>query len=109
MHSMPSILLEAEQIINGPRRSDYGHPLDNHSLTGQMWANYLQRKYPGLRITAEDVCFMNILQKIARISSTGKVTRDGITDIAGYAGNIEMINQESKRRSLDGGTERRSE
>lgn len=87
----PSILQEADEIIHGSRNSDYGHPLDNHSLTAELWSSYF-----GEAFTPEDVCFMNILQKISR--STNTLTRDTLVDIAGYAGNVEMVQDERRRR-----------
>ena len=80
-----SILDEADQAIHGDRNHDYGHPIINHGLTGKLWGAYL-----GVSITPEQVCMMNILQKVSR-SSTGVMTRDTLVDIAGYAGNVEMI------------------
>ena len=90
---MKSILEEAQEIIHGPRREDYGHPLDNHGRTAEDWS-----KIWGIALTPEDVCFMNIVQKISRMKTTGKITRDGLVDIAGYAANVEMIQDERERR-----------
>ncbi len=81
-----SPLLEAESIVNGARRGDYGHPLDNHTRTAELWSAYVQ---DAVSFTAEDVCFLNILQKISRAQN--RITRDTIVDIAGYAANIGMI------------------
>lgn len=85
-----SILQTAERIIHGDRQQDYGHPTDNHGRTATLWVTYIEGKY-GIRvpIDPEDVCFMNVLQKIGR--EMHRKTRDGIVDIAGYAGNVEMI------------------
>ena len=80
-----SILEEAGQAIHGDRNHDYGHPIINHSITADLWSTYLQ-----CEITAEQVCMMNILQKVSR-SASGVMTRDTLVDIAGYAGNVEMI------------------
>ena len=93
MKKSQSILEEDQKIIHGDRRDDYGHPLDNHGLTAALWAAYL-----GCDITPEDVCFMNELQKISRAKTGGIITRDTLVDIAGYAANIEMIQDERLRR-----------
>jgi hypothetical protein len=69
------------------RATHYGSPLTNHTRTAGLWSSYL-----GIAITPDQVCFLNILQKIARGQT--QVTRDTLVDIAGYAGNIEMIQQE---------------
>lgn len=87
MKGKKSILLEAQEIIHGDRNDDYGSPLANHSKTASLWSAYL-----GVQVTPEDVCILNILQKISR--SCHKMKRDNLVDIAGYAGNIEMIQEE---------------
>lgn len=96
-----SILLTANRIIHGDRQNDYGHPTDNHGRTALLWIKYIEGKYNiDVPLDPEDVCFMNILQKIGR--EMHRKTRDGITDIAGYAGNIEMIRDREK--SVEDGT-----
>jgi len=91
-----NILEEANEIIHGPRNEDYGHPADNHGLTAKYWNIYIEQKFIDDKmvdfrkpLTAEDVCILNILQKISRHQHSPK--RDNLVDIAGYAGNIEMI------------------
>ena len=86
-----NILQEADEIIHGKRNDDYGSPLANHSQTATLWNTYLNYKKVK-EISAKDVCIMNILQKISRYQN--KPTRDTIVDIAGYTGNLEMINDE---------------
>ncbi len=86
-----TILEEAIRIVNDDRGHHYGHPLDNHGLTAALWTAYL--KVP---ITAEQVCFLNVLQKVSRANHT--VTRDTLVDIAGFAANIEMMWTEKARR-----------
>ena len=93
---MKSILEEALEIIHGDRNRDYGHALDNHNCTADLWSSY----FCSGRFTAEDVCFMNILQKISRARTSDVITRDTLVDIAGYAANIEMLIDERKRRAL---------
>lgn len=87
-----SILDEAAAAVNGARNEDYGHPLDNHSRTAALWSTYV-----GVPLTAEQVCFMNILQKVSR--SVHRPTRDTLVDIAGYAENIERTQAERTRRA----------
>ena len=91
---MKSILEEAQEIIHGDRSRDYGHPLDNHGLTAKLWGDFLAQE-----ITPEDVCFLNMLQKMSRAKTTGRITRDTLVDIAGYSGNVEMVIDERERRS----------
>jgi hypothetical protein len=93
-----SVLLEAHNVIHGARSRDYGAALDNHTATADMLSAYLRRKYGfPLELTAEDVCLFNVLQKVARLANTPD-HRDSLVDIAGYAGNVEMVQQERARR-----------
>ena len=96
-----NILKEAEKIVNGARRKDYGTPLQNHSCTAELFTSYLKRR--GVlkgEVTAEDVCFLNILQKISRAAN--KITPDGLTDIAGYALNAELVARGRKGKRKKG-------
>lgn len=92
-----NILETASQIVDGDRGRDYGHPLDNHTTTADLFHTFLQRKYgakcPGL--TAEDVCIANILQKVARLANSPDHI-DSLVDIAGYARNYQMILEKRK-------------
>jgi len=92
---MKNILEEANELIHGDRSEFYGHPLDNHSLTAEYFNVYMAHRKPG-PLNAEDICWFNVFQKIARAQFRKK--RDNLTDIAGYAGNIEMIWDELERR-----------
>lgn len=83
-----TILDIAQEATTGARNSDYGSPLKNHSITAGLWSDYL-----GVDISPENVCFLNILQKISRTVS-GRLTEDTLVDIAGYARNIEMMQEE---------------
>lgn len=80
------ILDKAKNIVHGDRNEAYGHPADNHGLTAKYWSIYLKKE-----ITAVDVCFLNILQKISRSQNGVDKNLDSLVDIAGYAANIEMI------------------
>lgn len=103
-----NILEKANEIVHGARNEAYGHPLDNHGLTAKYWNVYIEAKYVDAParlvdittpLTAEDVCFLNILQKIARAQNGVDLNLDSLTDIAGYSENIEMILEERKTRS----------
>ncbi len=87
-----NILEEADRLTGGDRNEDYGHPLDNHSRTAAYWSTYL-----GVPISPEQVCVLNVLQKIARSQNTDK--RDNWVDVCGWTRNIEMIQDERKARA----------
>lgn len=93
-----SVLGKAHRLVQGKRGAAYGHPLDNHTTTAQMFGAYLQRKY-GLVVPldADDVCWFNIFQKGSR--DANEPTEDNLIDTAGYAFNLELIRGERERRS----------
>lgn len=76
-----SVLEEAIRITGGNRRSDYGSPADNFV----RWRDLCRASgRPSLAtITAEDLCHVMILGKVARDTNSPK--RDNAVDIAGYA------------------------
>ena len=81
----------AEELVNGPRQADYGHPLDNFTQIAELWTTMLGRKF-----TAEEVGLMMIATKLSRELNAPK--RDNLIDMAGYAATIDMIHAERKRR-----------
>lgn len=86
-----TILEEAQRIVNNSRMKDYGTPLDNHTKTAALFSAYL-----GIPITAEQVCYLNILQKISR--SIHSFKRDNLVDIVGYAYNLQMVQDERETK-----------
>lgn len=99
-----SVLQEAEVIINGQRRQDYGSCAESFERIARFWNAYLTNeaaKYDGeigtdWELTGEDVALMMNLMKVARYQNGG--TRDSIVDMAGYAGCVEKIREEEGRR-----------
>lgn len=91
-----TVLEEAARITSADRQKSYGHPLHNHTATGEMFSIYYSRRY-GLDIPfdAEDVCFFHIVGKVSRWANDQ--ARDNVTDIAGYARNVEMCAEERER------------
>jgi len=75
---------EAKRVVHGDRWRSYGHPIDNHTRTAGLWSQFL-----GVQISAEEVCMLNILQKISR--HRYRPHRDNLVDIMGYAANEDMI------------------
>lgn len=84
-HIDPSILDEAKAIIYGDREKTYGAPAKNLKMIGDLWA-----AYSGVPFTAEDVCNMMILLKVARLANDPK-HRDSQVDLCGYAALMERI------------------
>lgn len=95
---MSTIFEEAEALVSGVRREKYGHPLDNHSATATMWRTYLERKFGHtIDLSAEDVCWLNVLQKIVREANSEQ--HDNLVDVAGFTRNVELVQEERVVRS----------
>lgn len=89
-----SILAEAQRLVNGDRRSDYGHPLDNYSDVARIWSVILKTD-----VTAEQAALCMVGLKLARQAFKGK--RDNLVDLAGYTQVVEMIQVEQERRTAE--------
>lgn len=88
---MTSILEEAQRIIHGDRNVAYGHPRDNFAAIAAQWNAYLDHK--GDRpLNSLDVANLMTLMKVARVLN-GVFHRDSYTDIAGYAGCAERLQE----------------
>lgn len=96
-----SVLNEAAGLVEGARQNSYGHPLDNHGCTAALWSAWLSRRLGmPVRLTAEDVPWLNVLQKASR--EANQVNRDNVVDVIGYMANVEMIDTERRRRAGEG-------
>lgn len=85
-----TVLQEAERIINGQRREDYGSVSESFNLIAGMWSAYL-----GKELSGHDVANLMVLLKIARAKNG--YHRDSYVDIAGYAGCTEKLEQEAAK------------
>jgi hypothetical protein len=87
-----TIFDQAKALVYGERNKEYQHPSGNFDNIRNLWNAYLKGKgrYQEQDISLVDVAMLNILQKIARIS-TNPTHRDSLIDIAGYAGTVERI------------------
>lgn len=82
-----SVLQEAQKIIHGERRDDYGTPLVSFTRIADLWTVVL-----GMEVTPEQVALCMIQLKVAR--AMNGMQRDSLVDIAGYAGCIELVQAE---------------
>lgn len=106
----PSVLTEADALVNGARQQAYGHPLDNFTDIAGLWTAYCQAQGFSFEsgvasdadvsdgFTAEDVALMMTLLKIAR--ETKHTNRDNLVDAAGYLACFELITDERTKRSF---------
>ena len=77
------------------RGATYGPPSENHARTAALWSAYFRnRGYEFKPITPDDVCFLNILQKIARCMSKAGPSKDSLEDIQGFAENILIMHND---------------
>lgn len=81
-----SVLQEAERIINGQRRDDYGDVRESFQIIADLWSPIL-----GTDVTGEQVALCMIQLKIAR--ALQGYQRDSIVDIAGYAGCLARLRE----------------
>lgn len=82
---MKTILEEAQSIVEGQRRSDYGNARDCFNRIAKMWSGYLD-----IELNAFDVANLMITLKVCRAHGKG-FQRDSYTDIAGYAYCAEVV------------------
>ncbi len=75
-------LEQAQQLINGDRKSDYGDAYLNHQRIADLWTIYLSRS-AAIELSPTDVAVMMMLLKIARVMNQHK--DDSYVDICGYA------------------------
>ena len=79
-----SILEEAERIVQGARRLEYGDMNECFGVIAGLWTEFL-----GLDINKLDVAHMMVLLKVARGRRT--FSRESTVDICGYARCAEMM------------------
>tara|TARA_R110000824_G_scaffold82382_2_gene206464 strand:- start:5863 stop:6207 length:345 start_codon:yes stop_codon:yes gene_type:complete len=76
------------------RGQTYGDPRVNHARTANLWNAYIENilltRPADTRLTATDVCFLNILQKVARLQHGAKHV-DSVVDVKGYSDNVLSI------------------
>lgn len=100
-----SVLEEAQEIIHGERNESYGSPKEQHETVAAFFNIWIDRKYGPFdrerELDAEDVCWFNIFQKISREAWCRK--RDNLVDIAGYVGNIEMMQEKTVTETANSG------
>lgn len=84
---MQNIEQEAREIIYGDREKTYGHPAKNIEHIAALWS-----AYTSTTITADQVCDMMVLLKLARLKNN-PTHRDSLVDMIGYTLLKERIHE----------------
>jgi len=81
---MYSSLTEANTIIEGDRKDQYGNPEDAFGDIAAYWNVHMVNKgyIDAWQLTAEDIAIMMVLMKVAREENQHK--RDNAIDAIGY-------------------------
>lgn len=81
------------------RGNAYGTPAENHQTTADIWSTWLSRRLrQDIRLSAEDVCALNVLQKLSRAAFCSK--DDTWLDVAGYTENVAMIRPDQRNHRV---------
>lgn len=83
-----SILQEAEQIINGPRRDSYGDASKSFEKIARWWTDIV-----GAPVSASQVAQCMIAFKLIR--EVNKPGRDNRIDICGYTALLDSLKEPS--------------
>ena len=85
------ILLEAHQLVNGPRQDAYSHPFDDYFKVKELF-----RMMTGIQLTVHHAVTFMICVKLARMATNmqrGDWHRDSIVDAAGYLACLSMVHE----------------
>jgi hypothetical protein len=74
-------MLEANDLVNGPRQASYGTPFENYTGIAKVWSGILSRKLQ-TDITPEEAALMMVGLKVQRQAMHHK--RDNLVDAHGY-------------------------
>lgn len=83
-HEPKTVLTEANAIIHGERRDDYGPAEESLDRIAAMWSAIF-----GKPVTRADVCLAMIVMKVAREVNRHK--RDNLVDVCGYAALLSKV------------------
>lgn len=84
-----SIFSEAEKLINGPRRQDYGPVVGSLEAAAHAFTAVLYHKLKSPIVAKEVALCMAAYKCVRESGGTGK--RDNLVDICGYAGLVQVI------------------
>lgn len=82
-----TVLQEADRLVAADRQDSYGHPFDDFTRTGKMWAAILDLT----EVKPEEVALCMVALKISR--ECHKPKRDNRVDGAGYFKCLDLVAQ----------------
>ena len=82
---------KAKEIVYGDREKTYGHPSKNLKVVADLWSTYLSTQ-----LSAQDVCNMMVLLKIARLRNDPE-HEDSKVDIIGYTLLMERLKENENK------------
>lgn len=83
-----SMTQEAQQLVNGDRKKDYGDMKESFMRIAGLWSAYL-----GVHVDQFDVAKMMILLKVSRAKHNNH--RDSYVDVVGYIECIDKLLEEN--------------
>jgi len=89
---LPSILEEADKLVNEDRQKQYGHPYDNWNHIASIASAILKKPH-----TAEECIVVLLATKLSR--EIFKTKRDNLIDAAGYLKIWDIVKTMSKHDS----------
>jgi hypothetical protein len=93
------ILIEAHNLITGPRQQAYSHPFDDYWKVTQLFHNMT-----GIQLSIKQAITFMICVKLARIATNdqhGRWHRDSVVDAAGYLGCLSMVHEHIQQKRED--------
>lgn len=88
-------LMEAFDLITGPRQAAYDHPLNDYSQVVRIFESLT-----GIQMTPQEGVLFMVSVKLARLTHNlehGTFHRDSLVDAAGYLGCLAMIEHRKER------------
>lgn len=83
-----TICQEADRLVSSDRQSVYGHPFNDFTKTGRLWAVVL-----GLpEVTPEQVALCLAMVKVSRLLNSPD-HRDSLVDLCGYAKTYHLVRE----------------
>lgn len=89
-------LLEAFELITGPRQAAYSHPEDDYQRTVAIF-----QTLTGIQMTPQQGILFMVAVKLARLTHNldqGIFHKDSMVDAAGYLGCLAMVEHRKESR-----------